>query len=127
MRLDPPGLEEWSAEDLANKLRYNLRKLEVLAAVRELSETQGLFGSQDLSNSLDITRRNASMILLNLKRQGIVTKSEGVGEREFPFGRQAIMYLAKPKLLDRQQILQAKIGKFGIESPGGRALRSFEL
>ena len=124
MRENPPGKMDWSEEELDAKSRYNERKLQVLTIIREFGDNY--FGSSEVADSLDITRKHASIILLRLKRQGLITPVE-VQEIPRGAGRDPIIYASTDQLSTREQLLRVKVGARPSKEQGARQRRSLEL
>ena len=126
MRQAPPGRTDWTEAELDTKSRYNERKLRVLTFIRE-SGLENYFGSSDIAANLNITRKHASMILLRLKRQGLITRVEYQQVVPAGAGRDPVMYIGTPELLIREQLLRVKVGHRASKKQGKRQKRSLEL
>ena len=124
MRDNPPGKPDWTEAELDAKLRYNERKLQVLTSIHELGD---YFGSSDIATSLDITRKHASIILLRLKRQGLITPVEDTRVMPPGAGRDPIIYTSTEQLIIREQLLRVKVGARASKEQGKRQTRSLEL
>lgn len=124
MRENPPGKMDWTEAELDAKSRYNERKLQALTSIRELGE---YFGSSDIAANLGITRKYASMILLRLKRQGLVVPVEDMRVIPPGAGRDPIIYTGTEQLAIREQLLRVKVGFRATKEQGARQRRSLEL
>lgn len=124
MRENPPGKSDWTDAELDAKKRYNERKLQVLTYIRELGD---YFGSSDIAENLDITRKHASIILLRLKRQGLITQVEDTRVMPPGAGRDPIIYASTEQLIIREQLLRVKVGARASKDQGVRQTRSLEL
>jgi len=124
MRENPPGKSDWTDAELDAKSRYNERKLQVLTTIRELGD---YFGSSDIAENLDITRKHASIILLRLKRQGLITPVEDMRVMPPGAGRDPIIYTGTEQLILREQLLRVKVGFRASKKQGNRQKRSLEL
>jgi len=98
MRINPPGLVEWSQADLAAKNTFNLTKLEALTVLKKYYQDGISFGSDDLATEMGITRKYAAIILHRLRKAGVIRITEEStmsGQK----GRNAIVYMGTPELI----------------------------
>ena len=124
MRQNPPGRTDWTEAELDVKSRYNERKLQALTSIRELGD---YFGSSDIAANLNITRKHASMILLRLRRQGLIIPVEDMRVLPPGAGRDPIIYSSTEELVIREQLLRVKVGFRATKEQGVRQRRSLEL
>ena len=124
MRENQPGRSDWTEAELDAKSRYNERKLQVLTIIREYGDNY--FGSSEVADSLGLKPKHASIILLRLKRQGLITPVE-VHEIPRGAGRDPIMYTSTEQLIIREQLLRVKVGARPNKEQGARQRRSLEL
>lgn len=124
MRENPPGRRNWTDDELDAKRRFNEQKLKALTAIREFD---GYFGSADIAENLDITREHAAMILLRLRRQGLIVPAEDVRVVPPDVGPDPIIYTATDMAPVREQLLRVKVGFRVSKKQGKRQKRSLEL
>lgn len=105
--MTPPGRRKWTPQQLAEKRKWNKRKIGTIWFLK-IRMLDGLdITSEDLAEELDISHKYAAMILLRYRRRGLLKVTRETKPLGHP-GRRPVVYTGTQKLIDLANIIASR-------------------